>query len=242
MTMLFSQKFLTSFPIQNPNWSSLIAKHIDENELHYTKLYSTLEPCLSQILPSKDLIFRSLNYVNPNNTRVVIIGQDPYPTPGEACGLCFATSNGKIPGSLRNIFREIQADCGGELRKNSDLTDWAQQGILLLNTSLTVLEHQAGIHSKIGWQLLTKFILNTIIQNDSRTIFLLWGKHAHELIPQQGDRFLRCGHPSPLAYGKGGNNFKGCGHFKKTNEMLVSFGLLPIQWHQPDELLSFIVK
>jgi uracil-DNA glycosylase len=227
-----ADKFFSLFPITQQDWKTLVTQHVSDNLGHYSDLVKYLEPQLQRILPPKELVFNSLNLTSPTGIRVVIIGQDPYPTPGEACGLAFATKNNEIPASLRNIFKEIYADCGGTLRTDPDLTDWAQQGILLLNTSLTVLEHKAGVHSTIGWQRLTSYIVEVVLEKSPNAIFLLWGKHARGIVTQETKNVLVCSHPSPLAYGKGGNNFKGCGHFKKTNELLIAQGLSPINWNK----------
>lgn len=221
--------FFDLFPIPNSEWQTLLQSDARNNPNTYETLYLALFPIRESLIPKPEWVFRALSLA-PNAVRVVILGQDPYPDKEMACGFSFATLNQKIPGSLRNIFKEIQADCGGPLRKNSDLSDWSQQGVLLLNTSLTVLEHQAGVHSKLGWQKITKFIINQVLEKNPNAVFLLWGKHAHNLLPQQQPTFLKCGHPSPLAYGKGDNDFKGCQHFKKTNILLNSQGSPAINW------------
>lgn len=230
-------KFFTLFPVRNLKWrTSLTDYYRQDNWEVLEKLYNHLEPIKHKILPRPELVFTSLNYCDPDNTRVVILGQDPYPNTNHACGLAFSTANGAVPASLRNIFKEVSIDWGGEPRTNGDLRDWACQGVLLLNTILTVEEKSAGIHSKLGWQHVTEFILKTIWTKSPQAVFLLWGKHAQEAfsMPESDPRIFKCGHPSPLAYGKKtDNNFKGSHHFLKANLYLCSRGLLPITWNVP---------
>lgn len=244
--MRASRKLLQLFPIKNRKWGNLLLHYLeDKNEQVCQTLLDRLEPIADDLLPEKDKVFEALNYKDPNQISAVIIGQDPYPNPRDPHGLCFSVKHGKPPASLKNIFKEIQRDFGGELRTNGDLTDWAKQGVLLLNTTLTVLPHKSNCHSNIGWQHITHFITKTVWARSPNSVFLLWGRYAQKMMsePKTHPRILKCGHPSPLSYGKkGANNFKGCGHFKKANQFLLSRGHLPIVWHKRDTLLDFIIE
>ena len=236
------KQFLEIFPITNGEWRALIEEYLYQKPTLVQTLWEHLEPNLNKILPTNGRVFRALNLTNPKEIRIVIVGQDPYPNPKQACGLAFSSEDGKVPASLRNIFREIQADFGGDLRTNADLTDWAKQGVLLINSSLTVLEGQSNCHSKIGWQKIAKFIIETAWEKSPKSIFLLWGNSAQNLVTTNSlQRILKAGHPSPLSYGKKTtNNFKGCGHFKKANQLLVRNGLLPIVWNKTEPLHEFL--
>lgn len=244
--MKSSQKLLELFPIKNTKWCELIRAYLEDQQEDVCKqILSHIEPCLNKLLPDPNRVFEALNYTDPQRVQAVIIGQDPYPTPGDAHGLCFSVEHGKPPASLKNIFKEIQHDFGGELRTNANLLDWAKQGVLLLNSSLTVLPKNANCHSKIGWQTITSFIAKTAWTQSPHSVFLLWGNNAKKLIQPLPDspRILTAGHPSPLAYGKKkAGNFKGCNHFKKANQLLLANGLVPIIWHERDTLLDFIIQ
>lgn len=245
----FLDSFFETFPVTSLRWEKLLRDFLSvpRNYAHLQNLWQSLEPCLDQLLPSKERVFRAINEVEPDRVKVVIVGQDPYPDSQNACGFCFSVEHGVPPASLKNIFTEIQRDFGGALRTNANLLDWAQQGVLLLNSSLTVLPKQANCHSRIGWNVITEFIAKTVWSNSPDSAFLLWGNNAKKLIGSlkvdESDRIFACGHPSPLAYGrKGKNNFKGCSHFKKVNQFLISRGQLPIVWHERDELLDFVIQ
>ncbi len=163
--------------------------------------------------------------------KAVILGQDPYHNVGQAHGLCFSVQNGiPKPPSLENIFKELKSDIGCELPKNGNLTKWANEGVLLMNTSLTVREHQANSHSKCGWAWFTDSVIKLISDQKENVVFILWGGNARSkkpLIDPSKHKILECAHPSPLsAY----NGFFGCKHFSKTNEYLISHGVAPIDW------------
>lgn len=237
--------FFRTFPVESEEWEQRLRKFLKLNSQLCNQILTAVKPTLKDSLPARENVFAALRYNTPSSVRAVIVGQDPYPTPGDAHGLCFSVEHGKPPASLRNIFKEIQRDFGGDLRTNANLTDLAKQQVLLLNSSLTVLPRQASSHSKIGWQEITSFIAKTVWVESPHSIFLLWGNHAKKLIqpiPKNTQRVLQAGHPSPLAYGRNTpNNFKGCGHFKKTNQLLLGNGITPIVWHERDTLLDFIM-
>lgn len=246
--MKASKRLLEFFPVKNEKWREYLQNYLEDvHEDTCERILEHTESHKDELLPSPEKVFEALRFKGPSEIRAVIIGQDPYPTPGDAHGLCFSVEHGVPPASLKNIFTEIQRDFGGALRTNANLLDWAQQGVLLLNSSLTVLPKQANCHSRIGWNVITEFIAKTVWSNSPDSAFLLWGNNAKKLIGSlkvdESDRIFACGHPSPLAYGrKGKNNFKGCGHFKKVNQFLISRGQLPIVWHERDELLDFVIQ
>ncbi len=180
------------------------------------------------ILPNPKDYFRAFNLCELENLKVVIIGQDPYHTPGVANGLAFSVrKQQKIPPSLQNIFKELKTDLGID-NTHGDLTNWAKQGVLLMNTSLSVCSGLAASHSNIGWEEFTNKAIN-LLQNKKNIVFLLWGNFARkkkDLIGHE-NYILEASHPSPLS---AHNGFFGCKHFSKTNERLIDLGLAPIDW------------
>lgn len=180
--------------------------------------------------PPKD-VFRAFDMTPFQGVRVVILGQDPYHGEGQAHGLCFSVPSGiQIPPSLKNIYKEIVAELGGDMPKTGDLTHWAEQGVLLLNATLTVRAGEAGSHQGKGWEQFTDAVIKTISQHKERVVFLLWGAYARkkaELIDASKHLILASAHPSPLS---AHNGFLGNGHFAKTNEYLLQNMLPPIKW------------
>jgi len=209
---------------------------------------------IDQALARGELIFpadpwRALRLTPLSNVKVVILGQDPYHGPDQAQGLAFSVDNHvKCPPSLRNIFQEIDRDPRlheSPLRTQSsnDLSRWAHQGVLLLNTTLTVKAGQAASHARLGWQTIAEQLIKAVAQSAQPVAFLLWGNHAQRLAPLiestasislktvVGPRLtLQCNHPSPLSARRGATPFIGCGHFGDTNQWLASQGLTPITW------------
>lgn len=183
------------------------------------------------IYPPPSLVFNALNSTPFNQLKVVIIGQDPYHGPGQAMGLSFSVPEGvKVPSSLVNIFKELQKDVGCSIPKHGNLERWAVQGVLLLNTVLTVRNHQANSHAKKGWEPFTDAVIRTISQKKTGIVFLLWGNSAQEktrLIDESKHHILRAAHPSGLSANRG---FFGCRHFSQTNQLLEKMGLSPIDW------------
>ena len=182
------------------------------------------------IYPPARLIFNAFAQTPFEQVRVVIIGQDPYHQPGQAMGLSFSVPQGvRIPPSLLNIYKELERSIPGYQRPaHGDLTHWAEQGVLLLNASLTVLHGQAASHAHIGWQQFTDAAISALSARDKPVVFLLWGNFAKkkaELIDSNRHFVLTAPHPSPLARG-----FIGCGHFVETNRILAECGETPIQW------------
>ncbi len=180
--------------------------------------------------PGKD-IFNAFWHCPLRDVKVVILGQDPYHGPGQAHGLSFSVKPGiPFPPSLLNIFKEIKADIGKDMPPNGDLTRWADQGVFLLNATLTVRANQAGSHQNQGWERFTDEVIRVISQTNDHVVFMLWGAYAQkktELIDSQKHLVLKAPHPSPLSAHRG---FLGCRHFSQANQYLESQGLEPIKW------------
>lgn len=184
-----------------------------------------------QIFPPGRLIFNAFNLCPFDKVKVVIIGQDPYHGPGQAHGLCFSVNDGiPFPPSLVNIFKEIKNDTGAEPPLTGNLTRWAQQGVLLLNATLTVRAHQAGSHQGHGWETFTDSVIRLLAEEKEHLVFILWGAYAQRkgaFIDRTRHLVLTSAHPSPLsAY----NGFFGNHHFSKANEYLKAHGLTEIAW------------
>lgn len=186
-------------------------------------------------------VFRALALTPRSSVRVVILGQDPYHGPGQAEGLAFSVPDGQpCPPSLRNIFKELQRDLGLPLLPGStSLVPWARQGVLLLNTSLTVEDGQAGSHSRLGWHVLTDAIMRVLVDGEREVVFMLWGAHAQARLSfeasfgapgLQRHLVLRCNHPSPLSALRGPEPFIGCGHFGRANRWLQARGGVGMLW------------
>lgn len=199
------------------------------------------------IYPSQEKILNALAFTAPKDVRVVILGQDPYHGPNQAMGLSFSVPQGeKLPPSLRNIYKEMAADLGCALPDSGDLTSWAQQGVLLLNTTLTVREHAANSHSKLGWQVLTNYVIEQCFSLPQPVVFLAWGRHAITLVEDARSRavcrgcanletkhILKSTHPSPLSANKQGGElraFMGSRPFSSANNLLVRCGQSPVEW------------
>lgn len=184
-----------------------------------------------KVYPPPTQVFRALDLVAPRDVRVVILGQDPYHTPGVADGLAFSSLPGNpIPPSLKNIFKEIESEFGVTCPNTPVLTEWASQGVLLLNTSFTVAQGEANSHAEYGWGEFTDAIITALCRTQEHIVFLLWGNNARAkklLIDTQKHLVLESAHPSPLSAYKG---FLGNGHFKKANAYLQLHGRGPINW------------
>ncbi|MBN9349553.1 MAG: uracil-DNA glycosylase [Chitinophagaceae bacterium] len=183
------------------------------------------------IYPKGNEIFNAFEQTPFNKVKVVILGQDPYHNPGQAQGLCFSVPDGiAAPPSLINIFKELHSDIGLPIPHSGNLTKWARQGILLLNSSLTVRKNEPMSHSKIGWEIFTDAIIKLLSDKKEGLVFLLWGgfaKSKRHLIDSKKHFILTAAHPSPLS---ATNGFFGCKHFSKTNEILTREGKQPIDW------------
>lgn len=185
----------------------------------------------AQILPAAGDMLNALRLTPLASARVVILGQDPYPTPGHAHGLAFSyIGDGKLPASLRNIFKELHSDIGGAPRTRGDLSDWARQGVLLLNTALTVEAGRAGAHMTFGWGELAREVVQAVARRPEPAVFILWGGQARayrDLVDQKRDLIIESAHPSPLS---AHNGFFGSKPFSRANAFLRSKGLAPIRW------------
>ena len=183
------------------------------------------------IFPPKNYIFNALKLTSYENTKVVIVGQDPYHGEGEAHGLAFSVQQGvKIPPSLQNIYKELYSDLNINPKDNGDLTNWAKQGVLLLNAVLTVEKDKAASHRNMGWELLTDYIIRTLNMKDTPVVFILWGNFAKEkakFITNPHHYIITSPHPSPFSAYSG---FFGSKPFSKTNDFLLKNGLVPIDW------------
>ncbi|MDE5901192.1 MAG: uracil-DNA glycosylase [Muribaculaceae bacterium] len=189
------------------------------------------EYATKQIFPPARLIFAAMDICPFDAVKVVIIGQDPYHGPGQANGLCFSVNPGvAMPPSLVNIFKEVHDDIGVPVPENGDLTRWARQGVLLLNSSLTVEAHKPASHSGAGWEMVTDTAIARLNSERSGLVFMLWGAHAcrkAKLIDSQRHLVLTSVHPSPLSAYRG---FFGCRHFSRANDYLLKQGKEPIKW------------
>lgn len=183
------------------------------------------------VFPKGTEIFNAMNTTPFENVKVVIIGQDPYHGPGQAHGLAFSVRKGvPIPPSLVNIYKEIESEYNVAMPHHGDLTGWAQQGVLLLNATLTVRQANAGSHQKQGWEQFTDAIIRAVNDQHEHVVFMLWGSYAQKkgaFIDQKKHLVLKSVHPSPLSAHRG---FFGCGHFRKANDYLVQKGRPPIDW------------
>lgn len=187
--------------------------------------------CGAAIYPPPEQMFAALNEVPPEKVRVVILGQDPYHKPGQAQGLCFSVNRGvRIPPSLRNIFLELHRDLGIDVPDHGCLKPWVKQGVLLLNTVLSVEHQKPGSHGKQGWEEFTDCVIKMLSEGDQPLVFMLWGAQAQRKgrgIDLTKHCVLSAAHPSPLSAYRG---FHGCGHFGRANRFLLSRGAQPIDW------------
>lgn len=213
------------------DWDEILA---DEwQKPYYLKLREFLkaEYSAKRIYPNMNDIFNALKYTSFESTKVVIIGQDPYHGYGQAHGLCFSVKQGVMPPpSLKNIFKELKTDVGKPIPDHGELTEWAKQGVLLLNNVLTVREGQPTSHKGMGWEIFTDRVISELNKKETPVVFLLWGAHAQkkaEIITNPIHYKLSSVHPSPLSASRG---FFGCKHFSKTNEILEKNGLNQINW------------
>lgn len=212
-------------------WKSLLAAEFEKE--YFAALRQRVRDAYLRgpVYPKPVHLFRAFELVSPADVRVVILGQDPYHTPGVAHGLAFSTEPGnQIPPSLLNIFKEIEAEYGTSVARNPDLTRFAQQGVLLLNASLSVSAGQPNSHEAFGWHEFTDAVIRTISETQENIVFLLWGSFAgkkEQLIDWTKHAVLKSAHPSPLSAHRG---FLGNGHFKAANEYLREHGRGEIDW------------
>ena len=213
------------------DWSDALSG--ETSKPYFQSLHSFVEAeyATHVCYPEADDIFAAFYLCPLHEVKVVMLGQDPYHEAGQAQGLCFSVPDGiRIPPSLRNIFKELQSDTGVPTPVNGDLTHWAQQGVLMLNATLTVREHKAGSHARQGWETFTDAVIGTVSRQCDHAAFLLWGSYAQQkaaLIDASRHLLLCSAHPSPLSAYRG---FFGNHHFSKTNLFLAQYGKTPINW------------
>lgn len=213
------------------SWKEQLKEEFDKPYFKQLAEFVRAEYAGKTVYPSPACIFRALDLVPFDKVRVVILGQDPYHGPGQAHGLCFSVPEGvPMPPSLRNIFQEIHDDLALPIPKSGNLKHWADQGVLLLNATLTVVAGQAGSHQKKGWEEFTDAVIRKLSEGRDGIVFMLWGAYAQkkgEHIDRAKHLVLTAPHPSPLS---AHNGFFGCRHFSKTNAYLLSKGEKPIEW------------
>ncbi|MFM6983576.1 MAG: uracil-DNA glycosylase [Chitinophagaceae bacterium] len=212
------------------SWLSVLQDEFEKDYMKQLKNFLLSEKEAGQtIYPPSNQIFAALDFTPFDNVKVVVIGQDPYHGPSQAHGLSFSVNKGiDIPPSLRNIYKELVSDIGISMPSHGYLKHWADQGVLLLNATLTVRANEAGSHQKKGWEVFTDEIIRQLSERRKDLVFLLWGNFAKSkktLI--NGHKILEAAHPSPLS---AHNGFFNCKHFSQTNAFLVEKGMSPIDW------------
>ncbi|MGK9044123.1 uracil-DNA glycosylase [Mammaliicoccus vitulinus] len=218
------------------DWQEIF--HNIKSEYDFSEMESFLEKAYQNktIYPDKENIYQAFDLTPLDRVKVVVLGQDPYHGPNQAHGLAFSVQpDGKFPPSLRNIYKELEADIGCQ-RETPHLQDWAKEGVLLLNTVLTVEAHQAHSHKNIGWEIFTDEIIKSVSRELDDVVFILWGKPAQskiKLIDTERHHIIQSVHPSPLSAYRG---FFGSKPFSKTNEYLIASGKEPINWCGGDNL------
>ncbi|GBL56488.1 uracil-DNA glycosylase [Pseudomonas sp. R3.Fl] len=218
------------------SWKSALREEFDKPYMRELGEFLRKEKAAGKVIyPPGPLIFNALDSTPLDKVKVVIIGQDPYHGPGQAHGLCFSVQPGvPAPPSLQNIYKELQRDLNVPIPSHGYLQHWAEQGVLLLNTSLTVEQARAGSHAQAGWQQFTDRVIEVVNERCDGVVFLLWGSHAQskqKLIDPRKHLILKSAHPSPLSAYRG---FLGNGHFSRTNKFLEQNGKTPIDWALPD--------
>jgi len=212
-------------------WRSLLKEEFSKDYFVSLAAFVKQEYRTGTVYPPSDKIFSAFNHCKPGRCKIVIIGQDPYHGPNQANGLCFSVADGvKLPPSLKNIFKELQADINLLAPNTGNLESWAKQGVFLLNATLTVRAGEAGSHQKHGWEIFTDAVISALSKKSEGVVFMLWGAFAQKkevLIDVNKHLILKAAHPSPLsAY----NGFFGCRHFSKANSYLASKGREAVNW------------
>ena len=216
----------------DPSWRSLLAEELEQDYVARLQQFLAAEKAAGKVIyPAEPNVFRAFNLTPPDQVRVVIIGQDPYHGPGQADGLCFSVQPGtRLPPSLRNIYKEIASELGVDVKTTGCLNHWAEQGVLLLNSILTVEQAKPGSHQGKGWEQFTNRVIETLSDTQDSLVFMLWGSYAQHkgaMVDTGKHLVLASPHPSPLAAYRG---FFGNGHFTKANEYLREQGLGAINW------------
>lgn len=223
---------MNSKPIQiESSWKEKLRDSFQSESFIRLKKFLKSEKATQIIYPAGNKIFSAFNLCPFDRVKIVIIGQDPYHGPKQANGLCFSVSDGiKPPPSLQNIFKELKDDLDLEIPLSGNLEHWAEQGVLMLNATLTVRAKQAGSHQKKGWEEFTDNVIRTLSEEKENLIFLLWGRFAQnkaQIIDNEKHYILTAAHPSPFSAHSG---FFGCKHFSKTNEILKKLNQKPVKW------------
>ena len=213
------------------DWKTPLAPLFEDERYQQIRTFLKSEYSSRVIYPDMHDIFNCFRYTPYDKVKVVLLGQDPYHNEGQAHGLCFSVPDGiQKPPSLVNMFKELKEDLGCTEPNSGDLSKWAHEGVLLMNTALTVRAHQANSHANCGWSWFTDSVIELLSREKEHLVFLLWGGNARKKVPlidRSKHLILECAHPSPLsAY----NGFFGCRHFSKTNAYLEQHGIPPIDW------------
>ncbi len=218
-------------PVIEESWHEVLKDEFNSPYFADLKAFLVEEKRKYQVYPPGPKIFAAFNHTPFDQVKVVLLGQDPYHGPGQAHGLCFSVNKGiNKPPSLVNVFKEIQADLGLPIPSHGNLENWARQGVLLLNATLTVRARQAGSHQNRGWETFTNAAIRELSERHDGLVFLLWGSYAQaktDLIDVVRHHILKAPHPSPFSANRG---FFGCRHFSKANELLRKQGKEPIDW------------
>ncbi len=213
------------------DWTNILKDEFEKPYYMLLREFLRAEYTKQTVYPKMENIFNALRYTSFADTKVVIIGQDPYHGEGQAHGLCFSVQKGiEPPPSLKNMFKELESDVGFKYTGHGELTKWAKQGVLMLNNVLTVREHTPNSHKGKGWEKFTDRVISELNNKETPVVFLLWGANAKtkaQLITNPIHKKLEAPHPSPLSAYSG---FFGCRHFSKTNEILIDANLTPIDW------------
>ena len=213
------------------DWDEILKDEFEKEYYKKMRKFLINEYKTKIIYPKPEEIFTAFKLTSYKDCKIILLGQDPYHGENQAHGLAFSVKEGiKLPPSLRNMYKEINNEYGYEMSKNGHLVPWAKQGILLLNTALTVIAENANSHSKIGWEIFTDNIIEILNKREESLIFILWGSNARSkkrLIDTKKHYILEGVHPSQLSANRG---FFGCGHFKKANEILKELGKKEIDW------------
>jgi len=213
------------------SWKERLASEFEKPYFCTLTDFVRQEYAVRQIYPKGSLIFNAFDKTPFDKVKVVILGQDPYHEPGQAHGLCFSVNDGvALPPSLQNIYKELEDDLGVAPKTSGNLERWAEQGVLLLNATLTVRAHQAGSHQQKGWEEFTDAVVHRIAEEKEHVVFILWGSYAQQkgaFIDPFRHKLLKSAHPSPLSAYRG---FFGSKPFSKTNQYLIQTGQTPVEW------------
>jgi uracil-DNA glycosylase len=215
----------------NPTWDEFLQNEFRQPYFQQLSAFLRQEYEKKTIYPPKKEVFAAFYYTDLDKVKVVILGQDPYHEPGQACGMCFAVKPGvPLPASLQNIYKEIHDDLGLTMSRDGYLVKWARQGVLLINSVMTVERGRANSHQGKGWETFTDHVIQKLDSLDQPMVYLLWGRNARAkraLLTNPRHLVLEAAHPSPLSASYG---FFGCRHFSQTNRFLEEHGVAPIDW------------